>query len=147
MTKRYPLRSALCSGNSGDPRDFQRVSLGSFALANLFESGAANANKSVRRCFPHSRGFGADVDHSYFRAFAEMGKTLHSTPRRGRTMAISPTSQLSFSGDTITNALDSAIVTTSPEPCHGRREASAAPRTVGTGAERKWVNSLFSRSP
>src|ERR1700739_2054210 len=130
MTKRYPLGSALGGGDSSDAGDFQRVALGRFAVADLLERSTAKAHKSIRGRFAHSRSLGTDVDHGYFRSFAEMGKTFHSSPRRGRTMAISPASQFSFSGETITNAFDSAMVTTSRARCYGKAETSGSPRTV-----------------
>jgi len=62
---------------------------------------------------------------------------VHNRPRRGSTTAISPASQSSFSGGTTRNALDAAMATTSPEPCHGSAETSGSPRTVATRAGRK----------
>src|SRR5260370_29951717 len=146
MTKRYPLGSAFGGGNSGNPGDLQRVALGRFAAAHLRQGGWADAHESMRGGLPHSGGLGADVHHGHFCALAKMGEFSHSRPRRGSTMAISPASHCSFSGDTTRNELDSAIATTSPDPCHGRAETSGSPRTLWTRAGRKCVNSLRSLS-
>src|SRR5207245_238178 len=132
MTKRYPLGSAFGGGDSGDAGDLERVALGRSAPAHLLERQRAYAHKSVRGGLAHRSGLGADIHHRHFRALAEMGEFFHSRPRRGSTKAISPASQLSFSGGTTRNALDSAMATTSPEPCHGRAETSGSPRTLCT---------------
>src|SRR5260370_3564750 len=141
MTKRYPLGSAFGGGNSGNPGDLQGVALGRFAAAHLRERGASDAYESMRGGLPHSGGLGADVHHGHFCALAKMGEFSHSRPRRGSTMAISPASHCSFSGDTTRNELDSAIATTSPDPCHGRAETSGSPRTLWTRTGTKYLNS------
>src|SRR5579884_1219047 len=126
MTKRYPFGSALCSGNSGNTRNLQRIAFGRLAPADLPQRGRADADESARERFTLRHSFRANVYHAHCSALAEMSQLLHRVLRRGSTKAISPASQFSLSGDTTRNALDFETVTTSPEPCHGRTLTSGS---------------------
>jgi hypothetical protein len=68
VTKRYPLRSALGSGDAGDASDLQRIALGIFEAANGADHTGRHADKGVGDGGARSDGFARDVDHVDFAA-------------------------------------------------------------------------------
>jgi hypothetical protein len=69
VTKRYPLRGALGSGDAGNAGDLQRTALGILEAANRADYAGRHANKGVGDGGARGDGFGRDVDHVNFAAF------------------------------------------------------------------------------
>src|SRR5258706_15329867 len=78
MTKRYPLRGALCGGNSGDARDFEGIALGILEAAHGGDYARGHFYEGVG--FGGARGYllGGDVNHLHFAAFSVVGEFWHA---------------------------------------------------------------------
>jgi hypothetical protein len=81
VTKRYPLRGAFGSGDARDAGDLQRIALGILEAANRANHPRRHANKSVGDGGARGDGFGRDVDHVNFTAFAVVRKLGHRVVR------------------------------------------------------------------
>jgi len=77
MTKRYPLGGAFGGGDAGDAGDFEGIALGVFQLANGAEDGGLHFYERLGFGGAGGDGFGGDVDHLDFAAFAVVGQFSH----------------------------------------------------------------------
>ena len=77
VTKRYPLRGALGSRNSGDASDLERIALGILEAAYSANDAGGHADESVGDGGAKGRRFARDVDHVNFAAFVVMRKFGH----------------------------------------------------------------------
>ena len=80
VTKRYPLRGALGSGNPGDASDLERIALGIFEAAYRANDARGHTDESVGDGGPRCKGFRGNVDHVNFAAFVVMRKFGHRWP-------------------------------------------------------------------
>src|ERR1700735_16704 len=90
MAKRNQLPSALGSANSGDPRDFQRISFGVLNATNTRDRCLLHTNERMSLCRTRSRGLLRDVDHAHSACFIVMREFCHTSGRFPLSQRLTP---------------------------------------------------------